>query len=100
MLQRRFQLLSTLFFKSVQNSVDTSWHPLTPEHGFPSLKYKTQGAPPQSATIVVPKSSFRKEKQEIPLVVPPVKTLSYDFLRRHYPHQVIGSKLDNFLSAC
>ena len=71
MLQRRFQLLSTLFLKSVQNSVDTSWYPLTPEHGFPSLKYKTQGAPPQSATIVVPKSSFRKEKQEIPFVVTP-----------------------------
>jgi hypothetical protein len=32
------------------SSVDAYWHPLTPEHGFPSLKYKTQGAPPQSAT--------------------------------------------------
>ena len=28
------------------------------------------------------------------------KILVYDFLRRHYPHQVIGSKLDHFLSAC
>ena len=25
--------------------------------------------------------------------MPPVKNLCYDFLRRHYPHQVIGSKL-------
>lgn len=24
----------------------------------------------------------------------------YDFLRRHYPHQVKGSKFDYFLSAC
>ena len=31
-------------------SVDAYWHPLTPEHGFPSLRYKTQGAPPQSAS--------------------------------------------------
>jgi hypothetical protein len=28
------------------------------------------------------------------------KSLWYDFLRRHYPHQVKGSKLDDFLSAC
>ena len=32
--------------------------------------------------------------------MPPVKNLSYDFLRRHYPHQVKGSKFDYFLSAC
>ena len=33
--------------------------------------------------------------------MPPVKKSSYDdFLRRHYPHQVKGSKLDDFLSAC
>ena len=32
--------------------------------------------------------------------MPPVKNLSYDFLRRHYPHQVIGSKFVYFLSAC
>ena len=39
-------------------SVDAYWHPLTPEHGFPSLHYKTQGARPQSATKVVLVSSF------------------------------------------
>ena len=27
-------------------SVETHWFPLTPEHGFPSLLSKTQGAPP------------------------------------------------------
>ena len=32
--------------------VDAYWHPLTPEHGFPSLLYKAQGAPPQPATQV------------------------------------------------
>ena len=32
--------------------------------------------------------------------MPPVKTHVYDFLRRHYPHQVIGSKFGYFLSAC
>jgi len=28
------------------------------------------------------------------------KSMHDDFLRRHYPHQVKGSKLDDFLSAC
>ena len=28
------------------------------------------------------------------------KSLCNDFLRRHYPHQVIGSKFGYFLSAC
>ena len=35
---------------SSKNSVETSWSPLTPEHGFPSLhSSKAQGAPPQPA---------------------------------------------------
>ena len=34
-------------------------------------------------------------------MVPPVKkSLCNDFLRRHYPHQVKGSKFGYFLSAC
>ena len=32
--------------------------------------------------------------------MPPAKNRFYDFLRRHYPHQVIGSKFVYFLSAC
>ena len=28
------------------------------------------------------------------------KSMNHDFLRRHYPHQVKGSKFDYFLSAC
>ena len=36
----------------VWKSVDAYWHPLTPEHGFPSLNsYKAQGAPPRPAAI-------------------------------------------------
>ena len=29
-----------------KSSVEAYWPPLTPEHGFPSLSYKAQGAPP------------------------------------------------------
>ncbi len=32
-----------------KSSVEACWPPLTPEHGFPSLSYKAQGAPPQPA---------------------------------------------------
>ena len=32
------------------------------------------------------------QKKEIPNAVSP-KKINYDFLRRHYPHQVKGSKL-------
>lgn len=32
-----------------KDSVEAYWPPLTPEHGFPSLSYKVQGAPPQPA---------------------------------------------------
>ena len=33
-----------------EDSVETCWFPLTPEHGFPSLhSSKAQGAPPQPA---------------------------------------------------
>ena len=41
-----------------------------------------------------------KEKQETSCGMPPVKNRLCDFLRRHYPHQVKGSKFDYFLSAC
>lgn len=33
------------------------------------------------------------EKQETPKTVPPATILFSDFLRRHYPHQVKGSKV-------
>ena len=35
---------------TVWKAVDAYWHPLTPEHGFPSLiSYMAQGAPPRPA---------------------------------------------------
>ena len=50
-MQRRFQKWAQLFRKQLHgSSVDAYWHPLTPEHGFPSLQYKIQGAPPKSAS--------------------------------------------------
>ena len=84
-----------------EEAVEAHWPPLTPEHGFPSQHMtRTQGAPPQSGT----------KKQETPSAASPVKIHKqrYDFLRRHYPHQVQklpkdsfqGSKFENFLSAC
>ena len=54
-----------------------------------------------------PLQNTAKQKQETPVTVSPVKSISskyalrrYDFLRRHYPHQVKGSKFGYFLSAC
>lgn len=46
--------------------------------------------------------SFRLKqgkKQEPPDLTPPQESI-YGFLRRHYPHQVKGSKFNHFLSAC
>ena len=79
-----------------KNAVDAYWHPLTPEHGFPSLLYKPRAlplSPPWFATE--PISSFpEKQKQEKPVAVTSLKkSNSLDFLRRHYSHQVLGSKL-------
>ena len=45
-----------------------------------------------------PKKALR-QKQETSRADTSCKKSWYDFLRRHYPHQVIGSKLDDFLSA-
>jgi len=94
--------------------VENHFSPLTPKHGFPSLIYKTQGAPPQPATCVEYRLPFRMSKShsmsfrsvkslcncailhnktgENRLWIPPAKG-KYHFLRRHYPHQVIGSKV-------
>jgi len=69
-IQRRFQKWVQQSRRSLHgSSVDACWHPLTPEHGFPSLIYKTQGAPPQSATSVDLVSPFPKRKQENTFVV-------------------------------
>ena len=44
--------------------------------------------------------SLEYKKQETPFECLLYKILIYDFLRRHYPHQVKGSKFDYILSAC
>lgn len=42
---------------------------------------------------------FMNKKTEDTHTMSP-KESNYDSLRRHYPHQVPGSKFDDFLSAC
>ena len=107
-------------FECVWGSVEAYWPPLTPEHGFPSLRWWTraQGAPPLPAPGLAGASAvlhFLSEKSDFarPLRVPPppgrraakrgrAKTgaapmgspvlLPHDFLRWHYPHQVKGSR--------
>ena len=79
----------------VWKSVDAYWHPLTPEHGFPSLNsYKAQGAPPRPAAIrripFLLSRSVLKQKTGDTSADIPCKNSSHDFLRRHYPHQVKG----------
>jgi hypothetical protein len=74
-----------------EEAVEAHWPPLTPEHGFPShTRPRTQGAPPQLAT--------KKKKQETPSAASPVKIHKrcYDFLQRHYPHQVQKLSENNF----
>ena len=45
-------------------------------------------------------TSFPKKKQRHLISGASERIRLYDFLRRHYPHQVKGSKFDDFLSAC
>ena len=51
---------------TVWKAVDAYWHPLTPEHGFPSLiSYKAQGAPPRPAACWrIPFPPFSKFKSD------------------------------------
>ena len=44
--------------------------------------------------------SCDNKNRKQPFTALPVKNPVYDFLRRHYPYQVKGSKLGYFLSAC
>ena len=72
------------------------WLPLTPEHGFPSLHIPWPRALPlgQAAKCGIGYPPLRKLEQKSrvqPLRVPLHKA-NKNFLRRHYPHQVKGSK--------
>ncbi|GEM_PF-2985035 len=72
-------------------SVETCWSPLTPEHGFPRCNNSAQGAPPLPAIWLLCLSPFKKVPKNrgyFPKIPP--KESNYDFLRRHYPHQVKG----------
>ena len=55
------KMYSSPFRITVWKAVDAYWHPLTPEHGFPSLiSYKAQGAPPRPAACWrIPFSPFK-----------------------------------------
>ncbi len=81
-----------LKFLPFQKAVETFWSPLTPEHGFPSHRFKAQGAPP-SARSRPDAGGWTTKKAGDPLRHLLQKITHDDFLRRHYPHQVKGSKL-------
>jgi len=53
-----------------------------------------------SACLQAPHYSIANKNRRHPLDASCKKSLCHDFLRRHYPHQVKGSKFDYFLSAC
>ena len=74
------------------SSVDACWHPLTPEHGFPSLQYRAQGAPPRPATFPWTPFPLSKGNKKNRRRNTSCKKQS-NFLRRHYPHQVKGRSL-------
>ena len=49
--------------KTARKAVEAFWLPLTPEHGFPSLSSKAQGAPPQpEKTVLARIPPFQKKK--------------------------------------
>ena len=75
-IQRRFLKMDTEILCG--RSVDACWHPLTPEHGFPSLYLQDSGRSPSVRFLLSKKCS---KKQEIPNAVSPVKNL-YCFRKR------------------
>ncbi len=97
-MQQRFPKKRALRPKTEVRS-KLSWLPLTPEHGFPSLHISgAQGAPPRpgrkycgTAYPPLSKKVIATKKQGTPLRAP-LRKANKNFLRRHYPHQVKGSK--------
>jgi len=78
-----------------EKAVEACWPPLTPEHGFPSLYKPGPGRSPSARRGTAREGGFTSfpdketKNREAPYAVPPEKsTISHDFLRRHYPHQV------------
>ena len=72
--------------------VENHFSPLTPKHGFPSLNTRLR-ALPLSPPHVWNIASFLHKKQEQTCCGFLLKKNKYHFLRRHYPHQVKGSKV-------
>ena len=81
-------------------AVENLFSPLTPKHGFPSQKYKTQGAPLLSARThpgFLSSHPFLKfkQKKKLPDLVTSIHKYTFIFqasLRWHYPNQVIGRR--------
>ena len=76
--------------KSMLRPVENHFSPLTPKHGFPSLNTRLRALPLSPPHVWNIASLYRKTGENL-MWFPPEK--SYDFLRRHYPHQVKGSKV-------
>ncbi len=71
-----------------------------PETQVPIALIKAQGAPPLPSYNFSHHLFSQKQKTETPNMDISEKIyLHYDFLRRHYPYQVKGSKFDYFFSA-
>ena len=84
------------------------WYPpATEADQFPTAALSTSGIRVEGDSFLSacstssPAFSIVKQKTGDTFWMPPVKNPSWnDFLRRHYPHQVKGSKFGYFLSAC
>jgi len=91
-LQRRFPIRPADVPRLTDRPVETSWSPLTPEHGFPSLQATEHRALPlcpyEIGAVSFPLSKTYKKPEAARLSMPPYWNHRYDFLRRHYPHQV------------
>ena len=77
---------------TVWKAVDAYWHPLTPEHGFPSQSFQGSGRSPSARSRPLRRLAATKNRRHHS-GASCKKSFSYDFLRRHYPHQVKGRSL-------
>ena len=73
-------------------SVGAYWPPLTPEHGFPSQLFQGSGRSPSARSRPLRRLAATKNRRHHS-GASCKKSFSYDFLRRHYPHQVKGRSL-------
>ena len=83
------------------------WYPpVTEASKFPTAALSTSGIRVEGDSFLsacqnkLPCIFSCKQKQETSEDASCKKSMCHDFLRRHYPHQVKGSKFGYFLSAC